>query len=515
MKLILLLCIFSTAFSTEIHYDQQPVGYILRNRGRISNITRYANFEFEINMENLMNRTTILNENINHLLEICIELQPKIDCDLLAIFLKNKITNIDIKNSFRNKRGCFCDFFRELFGMKTTNDQEIIDRLQEDIRYNRNLSKNETILLNKTISTQNEINNKIFTEISNLKNTSKQANLNIKFLAIAQSMLMIVNDDADIADAILGIIKSPDYTHILKLIGFKKINDQLCEAQNTLLPNETIASGTYESFKRTLTLSQIKITKNDKNMLIKIVAPVVSGSWNVTEMVPISIKGERGVKMLRIRKRFVIQGADNNYAFLSAKFWNSCRKYNNEAICQFKFGYQKFCASNLYFKQDFTKCQFGLGIMPNIIRVNDTHIFTNIDSKTAFVMHCGNYRHAFITIKSAWIIIEQNCHLESVIKGNQSEINWPKMKINITVIPLKASRWILHMPDINDTDYGNNSIPSLQQLYPEINATFLDTTKPIEKIEVYSSNLALIVKIAIAIIGFVIFLVILRYLTKK
>lgn len=209
-----------------------------------------------------------MNENIDKLLKICTNLQPKVDCELLAVFLKNRITDIDIKNSFRNKRGCFCEFFRELFGMETSNNQEIIDHLQDDISYNRNLLKNQTILLNKTISTQDENIDKFFTEIANLQSITKHTELNTKFLVITQSILLALNDDENIADAMIGMIKSPDYTHVLKLVGFQKINNQFCEAQEALPKNESLASGSYETLKRTLTLSQIKVAKNNNTMTI-------------------------------------------------------------------------------------------------------------------------------------------------------------------------------------------------------------------------------------------------------
>lgn len=519
MKLVSLLCIFSLALSIEIRYDQQPIGYVLRDRGQIANITRYINFDFELNIKNLLNQTVVMNENIDNLLEICNNLQPKIDCDLLAIFLRNKVSDIDVKNSFRNKRGCFCDFFRELFGLKTTNDQEIIDQLQNDIRLNRNLMTNETILLNKTVSLQNEINTKIFDEISLLKNVSKRNELNTKFVSITQSILMALNDDEDIADAIIGLIKSPDYTHVLKLIGFQKINNQLCEAQKSLSKNETIASGTYESLKRTLTLSRIETTKNNENMTIKIIAPIISGSWNVTEMVPISFKGERGMRKLKLRNRFVVHGYKDSYAFLNFKLWNSCKKYENVTICRFKFSRQKSCASNLYFKQKYIRCQFGHGVMPNIIQVNKTHIFANVNSESTFAVQCDGPKHAFKIIKSAWIKVEQGCHLESNLKKDQSIINWPKIRLNVTIIPINASRWKFNVPNDIDVISGNSSLPSLQQLYPEINMTYLDTKKPVERITANSSILTLLVQIAIGFASFIVFVVIvkcsLKYLIQK
>lgn len=505
------------ALSIEIRYDQQPIGYVLRDRGQVANISRYINFDFELNITNLLNQTVVMKENIDNLLEICSDLQPKIDCDLLEVFLRNKISEIDIKNSFRNKRGCFCDFFRELFGMKTTNDQEIIDKLQDDIRYNRNLMKNETILLNKTISTQNEINDKIFDEISELKNVSKQIDLNVKFMAVTQSVLMALNDDEDIANAIMGIVKTPDYTHVLRLIGFQKINNQLCEAQKSLSKNETISSGTYDSLKRTLALNQIKIAKSNDSMTIRIIAPVILGSWNVSEMVPISFKGERGMKKLKLRNRFVVHGIDN--AFLNYKLWNSCKKYDNVTICKFKFNQQKTCASNLYLHKKFIKCQFGYGTMPNIVQVNETHIFANVNSEKTFMVQCDGPKHAFKIIKSAWIKIEQGCHLESNSNKNQSIINWPKIKLNVTIIPINASRWRFNILDDIDPITGHETLPSLEQLYPEINMTYIDANKAIEKIEANSSILTLITEIAIGFASFMLFMVIIicsvKYLIRK
>lgn len=157
--------------------------------------------------------------------------------------------------------------------------------------------------------------------------------------------------------------------------------------------------------------------------------------------------------------------------------------------------------------------------MPNIVQVNETHIFANIDSAKTFMVQCDGPKQAFKIIKSAWIKIDHGCHLESNSNKKQSDINWPKIRLNVTVIPINASRWKFNDPDDIESISSNDTLPSLQQLYPEINMTYLEAMKSIERIEAKSSFLNYFYKITIGLASLILSIIIvycsIKYLLCK
>lgn len=487
------------AMSLEVSFNGLPNGFIFKNKGYISNISRYEQIEFNLNTKNLDNKTSLLKENLDDLLKLCTKHQTAINCDILEIFLKNKIIDIESKNSFRKKRGCLCEIIRELISGAPVN-QEVIDQIQNDIRYNRNLILNSTQLLNKTVNTQNEINDAIFSEISQLKNVSSENQSQGNFLGLIQSILMVINDESDTTNAIIGLLTTPHYTQVLKLIGFDKMDKQLCEIQNSLNKNESLASRKDTNIVKALTLSQVKVDKTINGVLIKMKIPIINGRWPIFKILPISFKGESGPRALYTRYKYIVLGKNKSYALLSADKQQTCQRYREQTICLFGFKKTKSCEYDAFIGKSITNCTTTTSKLPKIMRANNTHVYAAIGNETTLNWQCDGLEHTFKLNKSAWIQLNHRCKLH-LLSGPDGKTIWShKVKTNITTIPFNVSHWTFVEPKQSD-DNTSTTTPSLRKLQTDVEKAHDDAKKPIEKITIAHSIVEMIIRISVLIIG--------------
>lgn len=524
MKSLLFVCAFiaiwaSMAFSIEVVFDKQPIGFVFKNRGKAKNVTRCAEMNFVLKTRTMEKRSNIMEKQVDGLIQTCVRLNSSIDCNVLKIFLRNKLEDIENSESFRAKRDFVMGCIFWILGHSPKVDRSAVDRIQADVGYNRKLIENSTILLNKTISAQSEVNDIIFSRLNELRNITKNEELRIKFLEITQSMLLLINDDSDVADAIFGLIRQPNFAHVLRLIDRRSINDQLCKIHKKLLPNELLASGMQPNVRKALEFSKMSVSTNDNNIVIKINMPIVTGSWDIFELVPISIKGEGKVTRIKTRYRFMIDGKNDTYALLDMKDWMQFQKFENFAIGRFHLSKLHSCEYRVYSQQDLRDCEFEWGRMPRIIRANKTHVYADIGKTTMVHWQCNESKGTFRLAGSAWVVADPNCRLSMLDSGKMRDIRLEGIKLNVSTIPLNVSRWT-----ITDQEFAiknDNSTLSLRPLYSEVDKIHANATKPIEKIKMHSSVFGFLNSIISSFIEYVsvfivviVILVALRYLRK-
>lgn len=499
MKSLMFLCCLTVALSIELRFTSHPVGIIFKEAHKIAKIERFEKINIDLNIDNLKSHTKLIKENVDKMIELCKNQKIKINCDLLEIFLNNRITDVEAKSLFRVKRGFFCQvlngisyvFYPAHFGYEmckstTLEDQKTIDILQKDIKINRELIKNETMLLNKTINTQQELNDLIFAKIKEIKNFTGESDRSLKFFGALQSILMLINDDAEISNAIIGLMRSPHYTHVLQLLGFKTINKRLCQIQKTLKPRESLASEKSRDVRKALAVSNIKIQRTKSGLTIEIKVPIIVGWWQVFEMLPTFFKGESGAMSVDTQNRYYIRGNNNSYALFTQQRWDMCKKIHRHAVCKFDFTNQPSCENELYVKQEIKDCKLKARKVPKVIRVNVTHAYANVVGNTLMKWQCGKAEHAVKMDKSAWIILERNCKMSLLSGKGMKRVYWPRTKFNISTIPFNASNWILQEPS-NDQAMEMNKVASLRDLLPDIRKIFEIASKPIEKIVAQNS----------------------------
>lgn len=143
MKLAATLFLLQMALAIEIRLKPTPNAFIFNAMGKVNKIIRHEIIEIEVKTEKIENQTASLGQHTMELMDICNNLRPAINCDILKIFLNNKFKNCNEK---RNK----------------------LNEIRSD-----DLIKNETIIWNN-VKYMNKRNKRISIEIANLKNMTKE-----------------------------------------------------------------------------------------------------------------------------------------------------------------------------------------------------------------------------------------------------------------------------------------------------------------------------------------------------
>lgn len=154
------------------------------------------------------------------------------NCELLEALLKKK--NSFKHKSIRDLRSSISDsisvavapiMIMYLFGTESASiDQNIIDRMQQDISYNRELIKNQSIILSQVVNAQNLTINTISDEIKYLRND------------IAGTILQEIFNKREISNALSDLIFDPKPSDILKIINKNIILNDLHDFDENFHP---------------------------------------------------------------------------------------------------------------------------------------------------------------------------------------------------------------------------------------------------------------------------------------
>lgn len=206
---------------------------------------------------------------------------------------------------------------------------------------------------------------------------------------------------------------------------------------------------------------------------------------------------------IKTPNKYLIRGNEHTHALLDTNAVNNCQKYRDLYVCKFKFTHNTSCEYDTLAKNDTKRCEYRPGSLPRLIKVNQTHIFANIGKNTTFKWSCDGPTQAFTLPKSAWIKIDRKCRIRLLNQSNENTLRAEK-RIKIATIPLDMSRWTLHESTVNDdVKMGNKS---LEHLLDEINSTYIQTNRPIEKIKSYPTSIDLMFKTSIIIIAVIVIL---------
>lgn len=318
----------------------------------------------------------------------------------------------------------------------------------------------------------------------------KREQKKINFVNIIQFILININENSDISDAIISLIKNPDYTHILKLIGMEKIYAEIKNINQTLGKNELIASETEINIRNILVLSKLKAISDENGIRIMITLPITRNGWNVYEIIHIPLKRGSEVTKVDSNYKFFVDGPNQTYALMTRNDLEKCRRYPKRFLCQFELIQGPTCEYEAFAKNNLTRCSFREDYMPQVKPINETYFYASVDRNTTLLWSCQGPEQSYYLQQPAWIIFGNNCMLRTQYEGPEND--WMRFKMDIPTF--RYDKAISTGMESNETEMVDDNVTiSLLQMYHEINGTYRQATKPINRIFVNSSSIMLYV----------------------
>lgn len=261
------------------------------------------------------------------------------------------------------------------------------------------------ILINRTASIFNNTFTALDERVKNLDSKIKQINKTQKNNHNKQ------NEFNDLATQTTKTIKSVDRfckyitqkllktnsEHVLEIIPFQKLKEQVNNVQDQLLSDEKIPSKT-ENFYDTLKLLKIDALMADEYLIIRIGIPIIKDDVKVIyKLTPVPVEFNSNFKMIHPLTQFAIIPEDSsNYTPLTTKELESCIKMDTNFICtpSNPTFYANLCELSIY-KEENKKTIQNICTQDEILKKN-------------YVTPLYNMNTFFLTVYNP-IVIHVNC----------------------------------------------------------------------------------------------------------
>lgn len=247
-------------------------------------------------------------------------------------------------------------------------------------------------------------------------------------MKIIKYILIIINKNHDISDAIIGLIKKPDHTHILQLIGSEKIHNKFLKIRKTLNVNEVIASEMGINIRNILVLSRLNARNDGNKIQVKITVPITRNDWNIYKIIRIPFKGESGVMRIKSHYDFIIYGLNQTYALMTNIDFKKCRRYPKRLLCQFNTTRSNTCENDVFMNGKLNRCTLQNDYMPRVQMINSTHFYASIDQNTTLLWSCNDPEKSYYLRESAWIILRSECSLRT--QNANPEHKWKEIDVS-------------------------------------------------------------------------------------
>lgn len=491
-----------TAF--EIEYDSSQRELLFINRGSISKIDGHAQLQYKINVTAFEYQSGLLDHEIDQVNDICANIKSYMNCELLEALLKKK--NSFKHRSIRDLKSSISDsisvavapiMIMYLFGTESASiDQNIIDRMQQDISYNRELINNQSIILSRVVDAQNLTINSISDEIKYLKSDIAEVGNNMinnklenRFTNLIQSIFLKIFNKREISNALSDLIFDPKPSDILKILDKNIILNDLHDLDENFHPlNKSIKN--LPDILEILAISEISIAKYKNEITIFIDIPFYRKNWTLFEIIPLVFKGKGNHIEITGIERFMVR-SDDHYSLISKSDLSKCKLHALLYLCSFipLKPTKPTCENNVFMYNKTDLCNtVNVTTVSKIIQTDKETFFINTHEKINMNWNCPNLGNDnwHPIDGNAWMKLNPGCTFTALNKTyfvsyNKSivEPTFPTNGLDIANENWNQTYVTLHPNEMNSTNVIHENLYNISIM---TNDTYAKSNVKVEKI---------------------------------
>lgn len=498
----LVILILTTAF--ELQYDSSPTGLVFIDKGPISKIQGHAQLQYKIDISAFNDQKEFLKNQIDQVCDICINIKMNVNCNLLDALLKRKSFTKSRKNreaqpikkhigwvelpfSLTDK------MIDALFSQRTT-DQKVVDKLQNDMRYNRKLINNQSIILNEIVNIQNTTINQLSQEIISLKtdilkieNKLENNTLEIRFTNLIQSMFYRILQEKEISNALTSLVFDPKPSDVLKFINKKIIIDDLKKLDEKFYPTN-YSLDSLQDVLEILAVSDINMVKRPNEITVFLTIPYYTQNWTLYAIVPILFKGEGEIMEIVDTAGFMIR-EKNKYTLMSFDDFNKCKLNGLLYVCSFIPLNPTKSTCDVFMRNEVKLCKIATTSLKSKVIQTEKQVFLiNTLEEIEISWKCPGLeiKNSKYIAENVWIKMDLGCILKVLnntyyISNDKTilEVDLPTEKVNLAEENWKP-KYVTENP--NKFNATHEIHAGINKISIMVNDSISKSDKPIERI---------------------------------
>lgn len=432
MKELTLFFFFSLGCAINIIHQNAPDKILFTNTGSVIKTENYKILKYHLNLTKYMESEQIFKNQTIEIIKICENFPYLSNCLAFTEIFQLKYSH---ENTDNRKRRDIEDSVTQIIlqyifgpsGEKSSNfnqnlNQDMVNALQSDTKFNRNLIYNQSLLFNETFSLQNKLISSISENIGNLtkeiltiKNTTEIINMENKIIKIVQSFTLSMVKNVETLDAISNLLIDPRPTDLLKILNHLDFQQTMVKLNTTISQHHLIANSKNLNVLDILISSIISVKKVNKFLKLKIKIPITGSSWSLNKINPLIFQEGNEYSEITGITDFILTLNRSSYALMSMAELNSCHKLKTDSyLCSFEpIDTQLItCEGSALIDRETGFCRsIKTTKRMKVIQTGERTYYLNNFDYLRMVWGCMGFEKLVEFKASAWIQLDPSCHM--------------------------------------------------------------------------------------------------------
>lgn len=347
-------------------------------------------------------------------------------------------------------------------------EQDVVNSLQKDIKHNREMIIEQAKILNNTINLQNNITQRVFSQVLNFKNalTDIKNEINTEkrehdFTNLLQSIIMSIINNSNVADAILSLLFKPSPKHILKLIEKEDIMRELKTLNKLLNSDERFVDCQIMDINGILKASEIVAIRDNDKISIEIKIPITkSTEWKLFRVIPIIFKKGSGLFNIIHTADYLVQDHNNHFGLMTKSEFDACKTSNRgKFACSFNEVNipGKICENEILNGGVGDSCDIvETNDLSRIIRINFNTFMLNTHQNLSIIWGCNKIQRKHEVSDNVWIQLNPGCYLDVLNQHFEVPIENHEIRVETKMVGVNTTGFMIG--SVDKIEYDNDTL---------------------------------------------------------
>ena len=450
MKIVILFALICFGFALNIQFGASQEKIMFSNRGIIYKIENFGILKYKLNISDYIQHGVVRNDDKKQIIDLCLEIRRNLNCEVIEALLTSFDNNTE---TVKNKRYIMKSLINNLRHNDKNTNQQATNKLQKDIKDNGNIKYNQTAILNETVHLQQNMTNKISSElldihkeIIDIKNNKIKEKQEHEFINFIQSIVFSTMDNAKIANSIIDLFFQPKPNDILNIISKERLLSEVKNAAKLLKSSQRFANSENLDMEKILIGSHISANKDNDGIGIEIKIPVVNvNAWKVFRVIPMIFREGGELCSIIDIKDYVAFNRFNDFTHFTNEEIDSCIKLGNQInACMFELRNDIDCERHILLYKNYSMCGVERSHETvRIMRMNTKTFIINTHENVKLHWGCNGVEDSYELSENAWIQLEHGCYLRILNQTFIIPITLQEKHLTVQMSRISISRGVM------------------------------------------------------------------------